>query len=274
MAAALREALEEGRFGAAGSRVVVEERLVGPEASVMALCDETAVLALPAARDHKRLGDARRRPQHRRHGRLLAAAGPGRGGRRSHPGDHPRPRPGGSGPSRDPLPRRALRRPDAHRRRPSPARIQRAPGRPGGAGRPAAAGRAARAAPGGRRGGPPGRRRRPGSAWRRRPSCRRLPRPVWRSCWRRRATPSDRAAAIRSPAWPMRAAPAASSSRRASNGRPRASSTAGGRVLTVVGRGRDLAAAADAAYEAAGHVTFAGAHLRRDIGRVAAGVGR
>ena len=43
--------------------------------------------------------------------------------------------------------------------------------------------------------------------------------------------------------------------------------TAGGRVLTVVGRGRDLAAAADAAYDAAGHVTFAGAHLRRDIGR-------
>ena len=50
--------------------------------------------------------------------------------------------------------------------------------------------------------------------------------------------------------------------------------TAGGRVLTVVGRGRDLAAAADAAYAAAGHVEFAGAHLRRDIGRVAAGVGR
>ena len=50
--------------------------------------------------------------------------------------------------------------------------------------------------------------------------------------------------------------------------------TAGGRVLTVVGRGGDLAAAAGAAYDAAGHVSFAGAHLRRDIGRVAAGVGR
>ena len=57
VAAALREALEEGRFGAAGARVVVEERLSGPEASVMAICDETAVLALPAARDHKRLAD-------------------------------------------------------------------------------------------------------------------------------------------------------------------------------------------------------------------------
>ena len=40
-----------------GPRVVVEERLRGPEASVIALADETAALALPAARDHKRLGD-------------------------------------------------------------------------------------------------------------------------------------------------------------------------------------------------------------------------
>jgi len=38
-------------------RVVVEERLRGPEASVIALCDGAAALALPAARDHKRLGD-------------------------------------------------------------------------------------------------------------------------------------------------------------------------------------------------------------------------
>jgi phosphoribosylamine---glycine ligase len=57
VATALVEALEAGRFGAAGSRVVVEERLSGAEASVMALCDETAMLALPAARDHKRLRD-------------------------------------------------------------------------------------------------------------------------------------------------------------------------------------------------------------------------
>jgi phosphoribosylamine--glycine ligase len=38
-------------------RVVVEERLHGPEASVIVLADETAALALPAARDHKRLAD-------------------------------------------------------------------------------------------------------------------------------------------------------------------------------------------------------------------------
>lgn len=39
------------------ARVVVEERLYGPEASVIALCDGRLALALPAARDHKRLGD-------------------------------------------------------------------------------------------------------------------------------------------------------------------------------------------------------------------------
>ncbi len=37
--------------------VVVEERLAGREASVIALCDGRVALALPAARDHKRLGD-------------------------------------------------------------------------------------------------------------------------------------------------------------------------------------------------------------------------
>ncbi len=45
-------------YAAAPSRtLVVEERLEGPEASVIALCDGTVALALPAARDHKRLGD-------------------------------------------------------------------------------------------------------------------------------------------------------------------------------------------------------------------------
>jgi phosphoribosylamine--glycine ligase len=38
-------------------RVVVEERLWGREASVIALCDGRDALALPPARDHKRLGD-------------------------------------------------------------------------------------------------------------------------------------------------------------------------------------------------------------------------
>jgi len=38
--------------------LVLEERLEGLEASVIALCDGVDAVALPAARDHKRLGDA------------------------------------------------------------------------------------------------------------------------------------------------------------------------------------------------------------------------
>jgi phosphoribosylamine--glycine ligase len=38
--------------------VVVEERLIGAEASLIALCDDRGALALPPARDHKRLLDA------------------------------------------------------------------------------------------------------------------------------------------------------------------------------------------------------------------------
>jgi phosphoribosylamine---glycine ligase len=47
-------------FRAGADPVVVEERLHGPEASVIAVCDGQQAIALPAARDHKRLldGDA------------------------------------------------------------------------------------------------------------------------------------------------------------------------------------------------------------------------
>ena len=40
-----------------GPRLVVEERLVGREASVIAVCDGREAVALPSSRDHKRLGD-------------------------------------------------------------------------------------------------------------------------------------------------------------------------------------------------------------------------
>ncbi|MCB8877303.1 phosphoribosylamine--glycine ligase [Acidisoma silvae] len=49
--------LQEGSFGAAGARVVIEEFLEGPEVSVFALCDGTDAIFLGAARDHKRVGD-------------------------------------------------------------------------------------------------------------------------------------------------------------------------------------------------------------------------
>ncbi len=40
-----------------GARAVVEERLVGPETSLIALCDGRVAIGLPPARDHKRLLD-------------------------------------------------------------------------------------------------------------------------------------------------------------------------------------------------------------------------
>ncbi len=54
---ALAAVFADGDDPGGAPRVVVEERLRGPEASVIALCDGTTALALPAARDHKRLGD-------------------------------------------------------------------------------------------------------------------------------------------------------------------------------------------------------------------------
>jgi phosphoribosylamine---glycine ligase len=47
----------EAALAAPGDRVVVEERLSGREASLIALCDGRDALALPLARDHKRLHD-------------------------------------------------------------------------------------------------------------------------------------------------------------------------------------------------------------------------
>ena len=63
VAATLAEANEAvdaafgGRFGAAGAEIVVEEFLVGEEASFFALCDGEHALPLAAAQDHKRVGD-------------------------------------------------------------------------------------------------------------------------------------------------------------------------------------------------------------------------
>ncbi|CAN5286062.1 phosphoribosylamine--glycine ligase [soil metagenome] len=55
--AAIRGAIDGGRFGNAGRRIVIEEYLEGREASAIAICDASTALLLPAARDHKRLGD-------------------------------------------------------------------------------------------------------------------------------------------------------------------------------------------------------------------------
>ena len=46
-----------GAFGRAGERLVLEERLEGPEVSVLALCDGQDLVLLPPAQDHKRIGE-------------------------------------------------------------------------------------------------------------------------------------------------------------------------------------------------------------------------
>lgn len=50
------------RFGAAGATVVLEERLVGNEASIHAICDGERFVLLPAAQDHKRIFDGDKGP--------------------------------------------------------------------------------------------------------------------------------------------------------------------------------------------------------------------
>lgn len=55
--AELRRALVEDRYGEAGRRVLIEERLVGPEVSLLAFVDGRTWKLLPAAQDHKPLLD-------------------------------------------------------------------------------------------------------------------------------------------------------------------------------------------------------------------------
>ena len=55
--AALAEMMQDRRFGEAGARVVIEERLEGEEASYYAITDGTRVVTLAAAQDHKRALD-------------------------------------------------------------------------------------------------------------------------------------------------------------------------------------------------------------------------
>jgi phosphoribosylamine---glycine ligase len=54
---AVRAMLEGDAFGAAGSRVVVEEFLDGEELTLMAFTDGKAVIPMVPAQDHKRVGD-------------------------------------------------------------------------------------------------------------------------------------------------------------------------------------------------------------------------
>jgi phosphoribosylamine--glycine ligase len=55
--AAVRDMLDGRAFGAAGARVVIEERLSGREVTMMALCDGTRLALLASSEDHKAVRD-------------------------------------------------------------------------------------------------------------------------------------------------------------------------------------------------------------------------
>ncbi len=56
-AVAAAEAMLDGQFGDAGAELVIEDCLVGEEASFFALVDGTTALPLATAQDHKRVGE-------------------------------------------------------------------------------------------------------------------------------------------------------------------------------------------------------------------------
>jgi phosphoribosylamine--glycine ligase len=59
---AVRDMLADGRFGAAGSRVVIEEFLTGEEASFIALVGGGQILPMASSQDHKARDDGDRGP--------------------------------------------------------------------------------------------------------------------------------------------------------------------------------------------------------------------
>lgn len=55
--AAVREMMLEGKFGASGHRIVIEEFLTGPEVSVLSFADGKTVVPMLSSMDHKRARD-------------------------------------------------------------------------------------------------------------------------------------------------------------------------------------------------------------------------
>jgi len=54
---ALREMFLDQKFGASGSKVVIEECLSGPEGSLLCFCDGKTIVPMVCAKDHKRIGE-------------------------------------------------------------------------------------------------------------------------------------------------------------------------------------------------------------------------
>ena len=135
---AVRICLIERRFGESGSRVLIEERISGPEVSMLALCDGERVLPLAPARDHKRLLDGDEGPNTGGMGRYRRCPNLCGTGAADHRDGAPA-RGARAGTPRRTVPRLPLRRPDADGRGTEGARVQCAVRRPRGAGDPAAA---------------------------------------------------------------------------------------------------------------------------------------
>lgn len=60
--AAVRRIMIDREFGEAGNRVVIEERLVGQEVSILALVDGENIYVLEPSQDHKQVGEGDRGP--------------------------------------------------------------------------------------------------------------------------------------------------------------------------------------------------------------------
>ncbi len=59
---AVREMMEDHKFGASGSKVVIEECMVGPEVTVLAFVDGEHLVPMPSSQDHKRAYDGNKGP--------------------------------------------------------------------------------------------------------------------------------------------------------------------------------------------------------------------
>jgi phosphoribosylamine--glycine ligase len=60
--AAVRDMMENHKFGASGSTVVIEECMVGPEVTVLAFCDGEHLVPMLSSQDHKRAYDGNQGP--------------------------------------------------------------------------------------------------------------------------------------------------------------------------------------------------------------------
>ena len=230
--AAIRAAMEEQQFGAAGARLVIEECLVGPEVSFFALCDGTRAIPITSAQDHKRIFDDDQGPNTGGMGAfapsplLDASTAGGRDGRHRRAGAARHAR------RRHRVPRVPLCRPDDDLRRAEGHRIQRPVRRSRGAGRDAAHRRRAAAAARRRR------RRRSRRSARRRSKSGVSVGVVLASAGY--PGPRDERRRHRRPVSRRRRCPASTIFHSGTALADKRIVTAGGRVLTVVGTGADL----------------------------------